>query len=156
MEHPWFQAAARADRNEFTDYYIWNNSIWEVPQYDLPIVRGYGNRDGGYITNFFYTQPALNFGFTHPDKNLSWMQPVDAPGPQKVRREIRDIMQFWLEMGASGFRVDMAASLVKRDPEKIETARFWTWIREWMDAEYPEAVIISEWGHPDQAIPAVL
>ncbi|MBG0784423.1 MAG: alpha-glucosidase C-terminal domain-containing protein [Anaerolineaceae bacterium] len=154
MEHPWFQAAARADWNEFSDYYIWNNSIWEVPQYDLPIVRGYGNRDGGYITNFFYTQPALNFGFTHPDKNLSWMQPVDASGPQKVRREIRDIMQFWLEMGASGFRVDMAASLVKRDPEKIETARFWTWIREWMDAEYPEAVIISEWGHPDQAIPA--
>ena len=154
MEHPWFQASARADRNEFTDYYIWNNSIWEVPQYDLPIVRGYGDRDGGYITNFFYTQPALNFGFTHPDKDLSWMQPVDAPGPQKVRQEIRDIMQFWLEMGASGFRVDMAASLVKRDPDKVETARFWTWIREWMDAEYPDAVIIAEWGHPDQAIPA--
>ena len=154
IEHPWFQASARAERNDFTDYYIWNTSIWEVPQSDLPIVRGYGDRDGGYITNFFYTQPALNFGFTHPDKNLSWMQPVDAPGPQKVRQEIRDIMQFWLEMGASGFRVDMAASLVKRDPDKIETARFWTWIREWMDAEYPEAVIIAEWGHPDQAIPA--
>ena len=154
IEHPWFQVSARAERNDFTDYYIWNTSIWEVPQSDLPIVRGYGDRDGGYITNFFYTQPALNFGFTHPDKNLSWMQPVDAPGPQKVRQEIRDIMQFWLEMGASGFRVDMAASLVKRDPDKIETARFWTWIREWMDAEYPEAVIIAEWGHPDQAIPA--
>ncbi len=33
-------------------------------------------------------------------------------------------MQFWLEMGAGGFRVDMAASLVKRDPDKIETSRF--------------------------------
>ncbi len=40
MEHPWFQASARAERNDFTDYYIWNNSIWEVPQNDLPIVRG--------------------------------------------------------------------------------------------------------------------
>lgn len=154
VEHPWFQAAAKAERNEYSDYYIWNNSIWEVPQRDLPIVRGYGNRDGGYITNFFYSQPALNYGFTHPDHNLSWMQPVDAPGPQKVRHEIRDIMQFWLDMGASGFRVDMAASLVKRDPDKLETARFWTWIREWMDKEYPEAVIIAEWGHPDLAIPA--
>jgi maltose alpha-D-glucosyltransferase/alpha-amylase len=154
IEHHWFQAAAKHERNDFTDYYIWNNSIWEVPQNDLPIVRGYGNRDGGYITNFFYSQPALNYGFAQPDSRLSWMQPVDAPGPQKVRREIRDIMQFWLEMGASGFRVDMAASLVKRDPEKIETARFWRWIREWMDEAYPNAVIISEWGHPDQAIPA--
>jgi maltose alpha-D-glucosyltransferase/alpha-amylase len=63
-------------------------------------------------------------------------------------------MQFWLAMGASGFRVDMAASLVKRDPEKIETARFWTSIREWLDEAYPEAVIVSEWGLPHQAIPA--
>lgn len=154
IEHPWFQAAAKSGRNAFTDYYIWNNSIWEIPQKDLPIVRGYGDRDGGYITNFFYSQPALNYGFAHPDKNHSWMQPVDAPGPQKVRQEIRDIMQFWLDMGASGFRVDMAASLIKRDPDLIETGRFWRWIREWMDAAYPEAVIISEWGHPDQAIPA--
>lgn len=154
IEHPWFQAAAQHAPNPYTDYYIWNRSIWEAPQSDLPIVRGYGQRDGGYVTNFFYSQPALNYGFAQTDRRLPWMQSVDAPGPQKVREEIRDIMQFWLEAGASGFRVDMAASLVKRDPEKIETARFWRWIRGWLDTAYPEAALVSEWGRPEEAIPA--
>jgi maltose alpha-D-glucosyltransferase/alpha-amylase len=44
--------------------------------------------------------------------------------------------------------------LVKRDPEKTETSRFWTWIREWLAEKYPDAVIVSEWGEPAQAIPA--
>ncbi len=154
IEHPWFQASKEPEKNPYSDYYIWNNSIWEVPQQDLPIIRGYGQRDGAFVTNFFYCQPALNYGFTQPDPNLSWMQPVDAPGPQMVRKEIKKIMGFWLDMGASGFRVDMAASLVKRDSEKIETAKFWTSIREWLDEAYPEAVIVSEWGLPHQALPA--
>jgi maltose alpha-D-glucosyltransferase/alpha-amylase len=154
IEHPWFQEAKKPEKNTYSDYYIWNNSIWEIPQPDLPIIRGYGQRDGAFVTNFFYCQPALNYGFTQPDPELTWMQPVDAPGPQLVRQEIKNIMQFWLDLGASGFRVDMAASLVKRDPEKIETARFWSSIREWMDQAYPEAVIVSEWGLPHQALPA--
>jgi maltose alpha-D-glucosyltransferase/alpha-amylase len=82
------------------------------------------------------------------------MQPVDAKGPQMVRQEIKNIMKFWLEMGASGFRVDMAGSLVKHDPDKAETARFYTWIRDWLDEEYPDAVMVAEWGNPSQAIPA--
>ena len=154
IEHSWFQESKKPEKNQFSDYYIWNNSIWKVPQQDLPIIRGYGQRDGAYVTNFFYCQPALNYGFTRPDPELSWMQPVDAPGPQMVRQEIKKIMGFWLEMGASGFRVDMAASLVKRDPEKIETAKFWSSIRDWMDEAYPEAAIVSEWGFPHQAIAA--
>jgi maltose alpha-D-glucosyltransferase/alpha-amylase len=154
VEHPWFQASQLHEKNEYTDHYVWNNSIWEMPQKDLQVVRGYAQRDAGYITNFFWFQPALNFGFAQTDPSYPWMQPVDAPGPQKVREEIKSIMQFWLEMGASGFRVDMAASLVKRDPDKAETARFWRWIREWLDEKYPEAVIVSEWGRPTQAIPA--
>ena len=154
VEHPWFQASQLHEKNEYSDHYVWNNSIWEMPQKDLQVVRGYAQRDAGYITNFFWFQPALNYGFTQTDPAHPWMQPVDAPGPQKVREEIKSIMQFWLEMGASGFRVDMAASLVKRDPDKTETARFWRWIREWLDEAYPEAVIVSDWGNPSQAIPA--
>ncbi len=154
VEHPWFQASQLHENNQYTDYFVWNNSIWEMPQPDLPVVRGYAQRDAGYITNFFWFQPALNFGFAQTDPEHPWMQPVDATGPQMVRQAMKKVMQFWLEMGASGFRVDMASSLVKRDPDKTETGRFWTWIREWLAEEYPEAVIVAEWGNPAQAIPA--
>ncbi|MFW5714059.1 MAG: alpha-amylase family glycosyl hydrolase [Brevefilum sp.] len=154
VEHPWFQESQKHEQNNYTDFYVWNDSIWEMPQEDLQLVRGYAQRDAGYVTNFFWFQPALNFGFAQTDPQHIWMQPVDATGPQMVRQEIKKIMKFWLEMGASGFRVDMAASLVKRDPDKSETARFWRWIRDWLDEEYPEAVIVAEWGQPSQAIPA--
>jgi maltose alpha-D-glucosyltransferase/alpha-amylase len=154
VEHPWFQASQRHQKNNYSDYYIWNGHIWEGPQEDLQTVRGYAQRNAGYITNFFWFQPALNYGFAQTDPAFPWMQPVDAPGPRAVRQEIKDIMAFWLEMGASGFRVDMAHSLVKRDPEKTATGAFWSWIRDWLDEAYPEAAIVSEWGVPTQAIPA--
>ena len=35
-----------------------------------------------------------------------------------VDQEIKKIMKFWLDQGADGFRVDMAMSLVNRDPDK--------------------------------------
>jgi len=63
-------------------------------------------------------------------------------------------MKFWLEMGASGFRVDMAASLVKDDPGSRATIQLWREIRAWLDRDYPEAVLISEWGRPERAIQA--
>jgi maltose alpha-D-glucosyltransferase/alpha-amylase len=96
----------------------------------------------------------LNFGFANPDPDEPWQQPVDAPGPLAVRQELKNIMQYWLEIGASGFRVDMAFSLVKGDHGSRETARIWKDIRTWLDAEFPDACLISEWGAPSLAIPA--
>lgn len=63
-------------------------------------------------------------------------------------------MKFWLDMGASGFRVDMASSLVKEDPGSRATITLWREIRAWLDRDYPEAVLISEWGRPERAIRA--
>jgi len=154
VEHPWFQASQKHARNPYTDHFIWTDSVFEIPESDLQVVRGLAQRDAGFVTNFFWFQPALNFGFAQTDPSRPWMQPVDAPGPQLVRQEIKKIMAFWLEMGASGFRVDMAASLVKRDPQKTETARFWSWIRDWLEEAYPDAALVSEWGNPAKAIPA--
>lgn len=71
-----------------------------------------------------------------------------------MRAELRKIMKFWLDMGASGFRVDMAASLVKDDPGSRATIQLWREIRTWLDQDYPEAVLISEWGRPERALKA--
>ena len=153
-ECAWFQESCKAEPNKYTDWYIWTDSVWTWKAPGVQTVIGYSERDGNYITNFFHFQPALNYGFAKPDPKQPWQQPVDAPGPQAVRRELKNIMKFWLDLGASGFRVDMAGSLVKNDPGNQETARLWQEVRAWLDAEYPEAVLVSEWSEPTVAIPA--
>jgi maltose alpha-D-glucosyltransferase/alpha-amylase len=79
---------------------------------------------------------------------------VDAPGPQRVRLELRNIMKFWLDLGCDGFRVDMAASLIKNDPGWRETIKLWQEMRAWLDRNYPEAAIVSEWSSPPASIGA--
>lgn len=152
IEHPWFKESCKPERNEYTDWYIWNDDPWRWEEPGFHVVHGYADRHGNYLTNFFYSQPALNFGFAHPDPRKPWQQPVTAPGPQRVRQEVKNIMRFWLEMGADGFRVDMAGSLVKNDPGQVETARFWRWIHDWLSEEFPEAAMVSEWSNPEVAI----
>ncbi len=61
-------------------------------------------------------------------------------------------MRFWLGMGCDGFRVDMAESLVKNDPEKKGTIRVWKQIREFLDKEFPDAAMVSEWGDPQRSL----
>jgi glycosidase len=150
----WFKESCKAERNAYSDWYIWTDSVWTWNTPGVQTVIGYSERDGNYITNFFHFQPALNYGFAKPDPKHPWQQPVDAPGPQAVRRELKNIMNFWLDMGASGFRVDMAGSLVKNDPGGKETARLWQEMRAWLDIAHPEARLISEWSDPTVSIPA--
>jgi maltose alpha-D-glucosyltransferase/alpha-amylase len=154
IEHPWFQASCRHRRNRYSDRYVWTRSVWDPGAPPLRFVGGYAERDGAYAINFFYCQPALNYGFARPDPRYPWQQPTDAPGPRAARTEIRRIMDFWLRKGAAGFRVDMASSLVKNDPGHEKTIELWQEVRRWLDRRHPEAVLISEWGHPSEAIAA--
>ena len=96
----------------------------------------------------------MNYGYAHPDPSHPWEQSVDAPGPQAVRRELRNIMAFWFDKGVDGFRVDMASSLVKNDTDKSETMKLWEEMKTWINSKYPECALISEWSHPALAIPA--
>ena len=62
-------------------------------------------------------------------------------------------MRFWLSHGCDGFRVDMAASLVKNDDEKKSgTSEIWQDIRRMLDLEFPDAAMISEWNDPSLAL----
>ena len=154
IDHPWFKASCRHERNEYSDRFIWTNSVWDSGDGSMGFVNGYAERDGNYGINFFYCQPALNYGFANPNPACPWQQPVDAPGPQATRQEMRRIMAFWLDKGADGFRVDMAASLIKSDPDKRETIKLWQEMRAWLERSYPEAVLIAEWSNPSQALRA--
>ena len=153
-QHPWFQASQRHERNRYTDWYIWTDSVWTWTAPGQQVVVGGAERDANYIPNFFHFQPALNYGFAKPDPKAPWQQPIDAPGPRAVREELKNIMRFWFDLGASGFRVDMAGSLVKNDPDGKATAALWHEFRQWMDREYPDCALVSEWSQPQVAIPA--
>ena len=147
----WFKESMKAEKNPYTDRYIWTDNIWETPE-NLGCIRGISDRDGCAVVNFFSHQPALNYGFYQPDPDKKWQQPMDGEGPLATREEIKNIMRFWLGLGCDGFRVDMAGSLVKNDEDGKGTIALWQDIRGFLDAEFPNAAIISEWGEPDKSL----
>ncbi|MGN0452659.1 MAG: alpha-amylase family glycosyl hydrolase [Ruminococcus sp.] len=149
-KHPWFLDSKKAKKSEYTNRYIFTNCVWEAPP-EYRLMCGICERDGNYMVNYFSSQPALNYGFhkiTHPQ----WQLPADHPDCLATAEALKDIMRFWLDMGADGFRVDMADSLVKNDDEKISTAKIWRGVREMLDKDYPEAALVAEWCHPERAI----
>lgn len=151
VEHEWFIKSMKSERNEFSDRYIWTDSVWEEPE-GLNCIRGISDRDGSAGVNFFSMQPALNYGYAEPKR--PYQQRPDDPAPLATRQAIKDIMKFWLDMGCDGFRVDMAGSLVKCDPEYKETIKLWQDINGFLKSEYPNAAMVSEWGEPKYSMPA--
>ena len=153
-KHPWFKESAKAERNEYSDYYIWTDGKPTKKPGPKFVDRDYP-RNGYYIRNFFEIQPALNYGYYKPKPNHEWEQGYDAPGPTAVRQELKKIIAYWCDMGCDGFRVDMAKSLVKGDNTAQEgVMRLWKEIFEWYNTKYPENIMLSEWSYPKQAISA--
>jgi maltose alpha-D-glucosyltransferase / alpha-amylase len=153
----WFQQSMKADSNlQYSNYYIWApykpNDLSE--QEASHWVEANAPRAKYYIKNYYDIQPALNYGYAHPNPNRPWEQPVNAPGPQAVRRELQNIITFWLEKGIDGFRVDLASSLVKNDPDKSATIALWKDLTAWFHEKFPGGVLIAEWFNPKQSIGA--
>ena len=98
-EHPWFLASK--DKNSpYRDYYFWregkkrpNNwsSLFEGKAWEWD-----SEANAWYLHIFAKKQPDLN---------------MDNP---KVRREVKNIMRFWLDMGVDGFREDVITFISKR------------------------------------------
>ena len=102
-EHYWFTESKKSKENPYRDYYIWrdgkngkepNNwgscfsgSAWE---YDK-------ETEMYYLHLFSKKQPDLN-----------WDNP-------KVRKEVFDMMKWWLDKGVDGFRMDVI-SLISKKP----------------------------------------
>ena len=151
-EHEWFRQSQRAEPNAYSNRYIWTDFCFRGAK-DLPYIGGESERSGTYILNFFKCQPALNYGFLRPEE--PWQLPMDHPDALATREAIKDVMRFWLDHGCDGFRVDMAASLVKHDDgRKSGTSAVWRDVRAMLDAEYPDAVLVAEWSHPELSLRA--
>lgn len=151
VEHPWFKESCKVEKNKYSNYFIWNND-WLDAKDGMNMISGMSDRNGSFAINFFAVQPALNYGFANPDPAHPWQLPVDHPDVLQVVEELKNNMRFWLDKGADGFRVDMAVSLVKKDPGKKATMALWRGVREMFDREYPEAALIAEWGYAPQSL----
>lgn len=166
-EHKWFKESGKDERNEYSDYYIWTDSIFS--KYKDKTIHGLYSRDGGYYVNYYACQPALNFGFNsiekqdggdNYDNGNAWQMHYTDERLKPLRKEILNIMRFWLKKGVDGFRVDMANSLVKGctfysdKDEDIEGNR-WLWdiLIGTIKKEYGEEIaFISEWVCPENAV----
>jgi len=152
-EHPWFQASIES-REPFKDWYVWTDSAWADggEAWRAKMVHGMTSRDGNYLCNFFAHQPALNFGFAQPDQE--WQLPVDHPNVQKLWAEMKNVQRFWLDLGADGFRIDMAGSIIRQDAGHKAIRRFWRECREeiWEAGGRRDVFTVAEWSDPKAAL----
>jgi len=157
-DHPWFIESRKITPNdEYKNRFIWTDSWYFWGTEGLRFIAGEAERDGCYIINFFKCQPALNYGFLN--RTQSWQLPPDHPDCVSTIEALKDVMRFWLNgeggRGCDGFRVDMAESLVKFDDDnRSGTCAIWRNIREMLDTEYPEAILVAEWSNPPLSLKA--
>lgn len=160
--HPWFVESAKQEKNKYSNWYIWTDNQWVNPPKEFAdsFIKGYSRRNGQFMRNFYWSQPALNYGFAKPTE--SWMLPVDHPDILALQDELKKVLRFWMDMGADGFRADMAGALVKNanitgndqffTTKDEGTKIFWNKIRNIMDTEYPGSFMVAEWSHPESAL----
>lgn len=151
----WFKESCKAEKNIYSGRYIWTDCAWidfDGVQGLSGSLRGISDRDGSCGVNYFSTQPALNYGFANPTER--WQCSVDSEDAISTRKEIINIIKFWLKMGCDGFRVDMAGSLVKNDYDQSKIIKLWQIIFSEINKEFSEAVFVSEWGEPEKSIEA--
>ncbi len=164
VENPWFKESAKQEKNKYSDWYIWTDNTWLNPpkEYQNLFVKGFGRRNGQYMLNFYACEPALNYGFANPDSTQKWELSINHPDVLALREEMKKVLRFWMDMGADGFRADMAGALVKTanvegneqffNTHENGTKQFWQEIREILKKDYPEAFMISEWSYPKDAV----
>ena len=161
-QHPWFLESGKDEKNKYSDWYIWE-------RWGANIIRGLFPRWGGYRTNYYACQPALNFGFNRLDSKSGlddyyddgeeWKMHYTDFRLKPLRDEILNIMRFWLCNGVDGFRVDMANSLVKgcvynSDKDEDTEGLQWLWNKliPTIKAEYPDAAFVAEWVYPANSV----
>ena len=106
-EHPWFLEAKKSRDNPFHDYYVWRDGNEDVPPNDMKACFG-----GSAWTWVPDVQQYYFHQFSVKQPDLNWDNP-------KVREEIYKIINFWIERGVGGFRLDVIDQIAKEPDLKI-------------------------------------
>ena len=93
-EHFWFEQSRSSRDNPYRNYYHWWPAEKGDPPYRYSIFDPEGAWEYDEKTNAYY----LHY-FADEQPDLNWENPA-------VRQEVYDIMEFWIEKGVDGFRLD--------------------------------------------------
>ena len=145
-QHPWFQRARRAPRGSTErDFYVWSDTATRYEQARIifsdaepsnwtwdPAANAY------YFHRFFAHQPDLNF---------------DNPA---VADAVLSAVDFWLERGVDGLRLDAIPYLFKREGTACEnlpeTHAFIRRLRAHIDGRFEDRLLLAEANQwPDDA-----
>ena len=149
IEHRFFRESSKKEKNEYSDFYIWcNDPGSEYPHLNK---RKY-ERDDRYLCSFYAIQPAINYGFYEVTED--WQMDMNSEICLNNQKKLIDVMDYWISLGADGFRVDMAKDIIKSDPKREGTKIFWQKIRQYLDDNHPDIVLISEWSRGNEAVDA--
>lgn len=105
-EHPWFVESRKSKENPYRDYYVWRQ-----PQADGSAPSDYQSYFGGSGWEFDEASGEYflhQFSKRQPD--LNWENP-------KVQQAVHDMMNWWLDRGIGGFRMDVI-DLIGKDVDK--------------------------------------
>jgi maltose alpha-D-glucosyltransferase/alpha-amylase len=146
-QHAWFQRSRRAPPgSRYRDYYVWNDSPQRYAEARIifkdfessnwawdPTAQAY------YWHRFYSHQPDLN---------------CDNP---EVRRALLRTVDFWLEMGVDGMRLDAVPYLFEREGTSCEnlpeTHAFLRELRGHVDARFPGRMLLAEANQwPEDAV----
>ncbi|MGL4107620.1 glycoside hydrolase family 13 protein [Clostridium sp. LP20] len=107
-EHKWFIEAKKSKDNEYRDYYVWRKPVkGKAPNELISTFSGSAweldEASGEYYLHLFSKK--------QPD--LNWDN-------EKVRKEVWDLMNFWIDKGIGGFRMDVIDLIGKVPDEMIK------------------------------------
>ena len=137
-QHAWFQRARRAPPGSIErDYYVWSEN--DEKYRDARIIFVDSERSNWtwdpvanafYWHRFFHHQPDLNY---------------DNPA---VLQELLRLIDFWMELGVDGFRLDAVPYLVEREGTSCEnlpdTHAVLKAIRRHIDERWPHCMLLAE------------
>ena len=105
-EHKWFIESRKSTDNPYGDYYIWRPA-----KEDGSLPNNWGSCFSGPAWEYDKTTDMYFLHlFSKKQPDLNWDNPV-------VRQEVFDMMNWWLEKGVDGFRMDVISLISKEQPE---------------------------------------
>ena len=139
-QHPWFQASRdpqHPDHARYRDWYVWSDTDQRYTETRIifidtePSNWSFDPVRGQYFWHrFFSHQPDLNY---------------DNP---EVQKAMMRIVQYWIDLGVDGFRIDAPPYLYERegtDCENLpETHAYLKRLRAFVDAYAPGTFLLSE------------
>ncbi|MDR2976333.1 MAG: alpha-glucosidase [Streptococcaceae bacterium] len=105
-EHAWFVEARKSKDNFYRDFYIWRDEPNDL-------VSGFtGDWPGSAWTKDDASGQYYLHLFSKKQPDLNWENP-------KLRAEVYDMMNFWLDRGVGGFRMDVIDMIGKVVDEEL-------------------------------------